>query len=1348
MTTVNLTIDEKNLSVKKDKTILEICKENGIEIPTLCYDEELKPNGSCGICIAEIIGHGIVSSCSTLVADGMVIQTKNSKIISIRKQRLEGLLAEHYGDCEAPCHLACPAGVDIQGYIALIKRGAYKEAVELIRESLPLPAIIGRICPHPCEEACRRNIVDEPISICSLKRFVADHEIMNGVKFIPQKKPNSGFKVAIIGSGPAGLSAAYYLSLMGHENVIFESLPKPGGMLRYGIPDYRLPQDILDKEIDTIKELGTTIETEQVFGKDFTLNTLLDNGFNAVFLAIGAHQSYNMKIVGEDLDGVIQGIDFLRNVILNKQSNIKDKRVVVIGGGNTAIDASRTALRLGAKEVTIVYRRSRAEMPASVWEIEEAEEEGIKLHFLASPVKVLGHNGKVSEIECIKMELGEPDSSGRRRPIPIKGSEFTIPVDIVIPAIGQFADLSCLKEDKDIEVIKRSIVVNQNTLMTNINGVFSGGDCISGAATAVEAIAAGKKAALSINSFLKNKKLINDDYLYNVSKGMLEDLNEMEFSHIEKLPRAKMPSRGPNERKNDFVEFEKGFSEKTAKKESKRCLECGCKAALDCKLRQLVTEYEVYAPCKDISHYSVDISHAFIERDPNKCIVCGLCVQTCREIQGVGAINLSYRVDKFEETCESCGHCMVTCPTGALVSKNALKPAYEIKTICTYCGCGCGIYLGVRGNTIVNARGDIDNHASHGRLCVKGRFGNEFVNHPDRLTTPLIKRDGKFVEATWREAIKLITKKFSSYKGGQFASISSAKCTNEENYLIQKFTRAVMGTNNIDHCARLCHAPSVAGLAQSFGSGAMTNSIDEIGNAACILAIGTNTTVAHPIIGLQVKKAVRNGTKLIVANPKRIDLCRFADIFLQHNPGTDVPLLMGIMKVILDEELHDPNFIKNRCENFVDFKESLKEFDLKTVEEITEVNQEKIKKAALCYTKNKPASILYSMGITQHTHGTDNVLATSNLALLTGNVGKESSGVNPLRGQSNVQGACDMAALPNVYPGYQKVTDLNIKNKFEKAWGCNLSPNPGLTHTEIFDAVYDGKIKAMYMVGENPILSEANASHVEDALKRMEFLVVQDIFLTETAEFADVVLPSASFAEKDGTFTNTERRVQRVRKVIEPIGNSKPDWWITCQIAKILGGKGFDFKHPKEIQDEIASLTPSYKGITYERLENGGLQWPCTTKDHPGTKFLHSERFATINGKGKFMPLKYKPPVELPDNEYPYLLTTDRSLYHFHTSTMSRKVEGLNILNSEELLKISPKDALALGIADGDLVEVSSRRGKVKVKANVTDICPPGVVSLTFHFHETPTNILTNCAIDPVAKIPETKVCAVRINKI
>ena len=478
----------------------------------------------------------------------------------------------------------------------------------------------------------------------------------------------------------------------------------------------------------------------------------------------------------------------------------------------------------------------------------------------------------------------------------------------------------------------------------------------------------------------------------------------------------------------------------------------------------------------------VDSSNPFFDRDLNKCILCGKCVRVCDEILGVGAIDLIYRGyaskvatfgDKpiIDSNCVSCGECVAHCPVAALMPKKAERPTEEVASTCPYCGVGCGIYLGVRNGQLVGVRGRRDGTVNNGWLCVKGRFGIiEFVHHRERLKTPLIKKDGEFAEASWDEALELVASKLASYKPDEVAVISSAKCTNEENYIIQKFARVVLGTNNIDHCARLCHAPSVAGLAQSFGSGAMTNSINEIREAGCILAIGTNTTEAHPIIGLEVKKAVDNGAKLIVANPREIDLVRFSHIWLRHQPGSDVALLMGMAKVIVDEGLLDRAFIDESCENFDAFKKSLKGFSLEFAESTTGVPKEKIAEAARIYATDKPSSILYAMGITQHSHGTDNVIATANLAMLTGNIGKPSTGVNPLRGQNNVQGACDMGALPNVYTGYQAVSDANARRKFETAWGCKLPEKPGLTVTEIFDAAYQGKIKALYIIGENPLL--------------------------------------------------------------------------------------------------------------------------------------------------------------------------------------------------------------------------------------------------------------------------------------
>jgi formate dehydrogenase alpha subunit len=553
----------------------------------------------------------------------------------------------------------------------------------------------------------------------------------------------------------------------------------------------------------------------------------------------------------------------------------------------------------------------------------------------------------------------------------------------------------------------------------------------------------------------------------------------------------------------------------------------------------------------------------------------------------------------------------------------------------------------------------------------------------------------------------------------------------------------------------------VAGLATSFGSAAMTNSIDEVQDAACLLVVGSNTTEAHPIIGLQVRKAVREkGAKLIVVNPKEIDLCRLAELWLRLRPGTDLALLNGLAHVILREGLQDSAFIEERTEGFEEWRETVERYNPDLVSKITGVPAEQIEQAARMYATagGRPggaSSILYTMGVTQHTSGTDNVKAVANLAMLTGNLGKPSSGVNPLRGQSNVQGACDVGALPDVYTGYQKVAQESARAKFEDAWGCELPSEPGKTIPEMVDAIESGRIKAMYIVGENPLISDPDINHLRRALESLEFLVVQDIFLTETAQLADVVLPGVSFAEKDGTVTNTERRVQRVRKAIDPIGESRPDWQIVQEVAsrtaRKIGGDtarladGFRQAGPAEVMEEIARLTPSYAGVSFERLETGGLQWPVPTPEHPGTAILHVGKFA--RGNGLFSSVEYLPPAELPDEEYPLLLTTGRRLYHYHTGTMTRRVKGLDALMDREYVQIHPSDAARLGIADGEAVRVSSRRGRAEATAQVTASVPEGVVFMDFHFAESPANALTTSAHDPVAKIAELKVCAVKVQR-
>ncbi len=1344
---ITITVDDKDIKAKRRQTILEAARSAGIYVPSLCYYPGLKPlpqvipDEACQLCIVEVNGN-LVLSCSTPVSEKMVVKTATPKIRELQQKTLLAILVRQptdicfeKRDCELqkaidyiglkdipvhiprslptlednpffgrdsnfcilcnrclrvceeirglgviepafPCYKACPAGIDIPRYIRLIAKGRPSAALAVIREKVPFPAVLGRVCAAPCQEECRRGLdVDKALHIRMLKRFAADNSDdswKKQAKFLP----STGKSVAVVGAGPAGLTCAYYLAKLGHKVTVFEALPQPGGMMRVGIPEYRLPRDILRSEIDEIEKMGVEIKLNTRID---SLDSLFQEGYQAIFLAIGAHKEMKLGVEGEELLGVIGCVEFLRQFNLGEKVKVGDK-VGVIGGGNVAIDSARAALRLGAKKVTIFYRRTKNEMPAQQEEVEQALEEGVEIIFLAAPSKIIKRNGNLN-LELIRMELGEPDSSGRRRPVPIKGSEFNASLDTLIAAIGEQPEVPA---GFQVELGRGNVLKVKEDLSTSRDGIFAGGDCKSGPALVINAIDAGRKAAQSIDRYLGGRGDITE-CLVSAEEAV---------AWLEEAPTgerlATVSYLAPETRIHALSEIEQGMTWETAVAEAQRCLQCNAIAPLEGR--------------------------------------------TLREVG-----------------CEFCGACVDSCPTGALTdlaTRGIAQPDRVVTTICPYCGVGCQLKLEVKDEKIIASKPDPDGVANHGQACVKGRFGiAEFVHHPERLTSPLIRKNGELKEASWDEALELVAEKLKRYSPQEVAVIASAKCTNEENYVMQKFARAVPGTNNIDHCARLCHAPSVAGLVQSFGSGAMTNSIDEAEGADCILAIGTNTSVSHPVIGLRIKRAVQNGARLIVANPMKINLCRFADIWLRLRPGTDVALLMGMMKVIVDEGLLDSSFIEQRCQDFDIFKDSLSNFNLDFVEQVTGVPSKDIAEAARMYATSKPATILfYTMGITQHSHGTDNVLATANLAMLTGNVGKPSTGVNPLRGQNNVQGACDMGSLPNVYPGYQAVSDPAIREKFQAAWGCELPPSPGLTLVEIFDAAYRKEIKALYLIGENPTLSDPDAQHVREALARLDFFVVQDIFLSETAKLAHVVLPAASFAEKDGTFTNTERRVQRVRKAIEPIGDSKPDWWIICQVAQRLGAKGFDYRHPSDIMEEIRNLTPSYGGIGYQRLEDGGLQWPCPTDDHVGTPILHTNTF--VRGKGRFVPLQYIPPGEMPDEDYPLILTTGRSLYHFHTGTMTRKVSGLNIIEPEGVVEMNRQDASQLSIAQGDKVKVSSRRGEVITKAKVTEALAPGVVFMTFHFAESAANILTNPKLDPVSKIPELKVSAVKVEKL
>ncbi len=782
----------------------------------------------------------------------------------------------------------------------------------------------------------------------------------------------------------------------------------------------------------------------------------------------------------------------------------------------------------------------------------------------------------------------------------------------------------------------------------------------------------------------------------------------------------------------------------------------------------------------------------FVHVDMNKCILCGRCVRACAEVQGRFVWGLSERgydskvvagLDQpmLEARCESCGACVAYCPTGALDNKMSIgmgKADKVVSTTCTYCGVGCTVELNVKDNHIIRVTSSPEGMVNGMRLCVKGRYGYDFVHHPDRLTKPLV-RDyllngtkraggadrGKWVEVDWETALSITTKKIvelrDSFGADSIGVLSSAKCTNEENYLMQKFARQVVGTNNIDHCARLCHSSTVAGLATSFGSGAMTNSMDDItAKAESIFVIGSNTTEQHPVFGTMIRQAVlKRDVKLIVADPRKIDLTEFATLHLWIKPGTDIALINGLMYIIFEKGYEDLEFIANRTENFEEFKANVMQYTPEITAEITGVPVEQLYEAADILGTSKPCAIFWAMGITQHIVGVQNVRTCANLQMILGNVGVPGGGVNPLRGQNNVQGACDMGALPNVYPAYQAVVNDELRQKFEKAWGTPLSPTLGATVTEMIPSIAQGKIKAMYVLGENPIMSDPDTNHVRHCLEQLDFMVLQEIFPSETADYADVLLPGVTFAEKDGTFTNTERRVQLVRKAVDPIGEARDDWQITSEIAErvLAAGQrkadpeapyaGWKYESPAQIMAEVAALAPSYSGVTFERLENGErLQWPVKGLDHPGTPILHLGQFT--RGKGVFAVTQHIPPIELPDKEYPVLLSTGRVLYHWHGGEMTRRAKGLMAVYGQSLIEVNPEDAQKLGINGNRKVRVTSRRGSIEAEAWVTDRVPSGMVYANFHFPESPTNELTIAALDPIAKIPEFKVCAVKVELV
>jgi formate dehydrogenase major subunit len=775
-------------------------------------------------------------------------------------------------------------------------------------------------------------------------------------------------------------------------------------------------------------------------------------------------------------------------------------------------------------------------------------------------------------------------------------------------------------------------------------------------------------------------------------------------------------------------------------------------------------------PAPDLSHYAIAVNL-------DSCIQCTRCVRACREVQVNDVIGYAFRGDHSKivfdlddpmggSTCVACGECVQACPTGALMPARdvgMVVPDKKVNSVCPYCGVGCQLTYNIKDNKILYVDGR-EGPANLARLCVKGRYGFDYVHHKQRLTKPLIRKDGipkhadftmdpanpleYFREASWEEALDLAGSRLRSIRDSgtrTLAGFGSAKGTNEEAYLFQKLVRLGFGSNNVDHCTRLCHASSVAALLEGIGSAAVSNQVNDVARAEVIFLIGANPISNHPVAATFIKNAAKNGTTLIYADPRKSELSRHAKYMLQFKPDTDVALLNAMMHAIVDEGLVDEAFVNDRTSGYEELRKNVADYSPEAMAPLCGIPAETIREVARIFATSKGSMILWGMGVSQHVHGTDNARCLIALCLMTGQVGRPGSGLHPLRGQNNVQGASDSGLIPMVFPDYQRVDNDEARARFEKLWGAKLDPKPGLTVVEIIHDILAGNTRGMYIMGENPAMSDPDAHHAREALAKLECLVVQEIFLTETCYYADVILPATAWPEKDGTVTNTDRMVQLGRKALDAPGDAKPDLWIIQELARRLG---LDWRYPgpKEVFNEMRLAMDSIAGITWERLEaESSVTYPCENEGDPGTPVVFTDRFPTATGRAKFVPADIVPAAERPDNEYPFVLITGRQLEHWHTGAMTRRASVLDAIEPDPTALVHPLDLDAMGAAPGDVITIESRRGIISLYARSDDGTPRGAVFVPFCFYEAAANLLTNPALDPFGKIPEFKYCAVKV---
>ena len=1173
MDKINIILNGKPTKGNPNEYILDIAKREGIIIPTLCNDDRLEPYSSCFVCVVEIEGNPKPQpACSTRIAEGMVINTESKKVVDSRQTALNLLLSNHYADCVAPCKETCPAGVDVQGYISLIEKGLYSEAVALIKEVNPLPAICGRVCVRPCEAACRRNLLDEEtgVGIDYMKRFAADYDLQSVNKFVPAKEKSTGKKVAVIGAGPGGLAAAYYLQLKGHQCDIYEAQNHPGGWLRYGIPEYRLPNDIIDEEVKNMTDLGVNVFYNKKLGDNLKYKELQDN-YDATVLCIGSQRGTLIGTEGEDADGVFSGIDYLRNMETTGQRyDFKGKKVMVVGGGNTAMDCCRSAMRCNSTDVKVVYRRTEKEMPANPIEIHESKLEGIEYLLLHNPVRVnKDENGKLKSVTLIKMELGEPDASGRRRPMPIEGSEFDLEVDYILAAIGQKTDINFLE---DVNSVAKNgqlqankwgdVDANPKTLQTGIKSMFAAGDGVSGPATLIEAIAQANIAWLSCHQYLTGQELIPAKKPFISKKDNFKTQTSEDYlGRYQKQMREEMPVLDPDNRCN-YKEVELGYAdEDVALAETARCFECGCSEFFDCKLQEYATKYEVDQTFYkgEFKQSNVDFSHPLIEIDNNKCILCSKCVRVCDEIVGAKALGLVDRgFDTFvapslgksllETYCEDCGMCISICPTGAITENVPFKvlpiKAEKIETIDSFTSEGASIELLHKANFIFRAEGInglVNKKASIGKHA---KFGYRVFNDLERLTKPMLKVNGEWEETSFENALVIIKSKLQGAENNTMV-FAGGRLTNEELFLTQKFVRQALKTNNINS---FNYADRGAGYTNSSFKNVPFDQLEEAGK---IYIFGSNLNYDNSLINHMIFGAARrtNAEVILVTNDENAKLAYKCDTVI--NTKSYYAFIKAMNKVVAEKGLQNKFYIDGNVNGFDEYIKDLDSENLDSLCTDAGISTDEMIAFTKMYNNEQNAVLVFQ----ESEVSSNTALEFVNLAMITGKLGKTASGIIAIKEKNNSQGLIDMGIRATLGVG-----GVNLE-----AANCQC------------DRIKEGSFKNFIILGEDPLGTVINKNEIDGWFKNSEFMLVQDVFMTETAKAADLVLPASFHFETGGSFTNTQKYIQNFEKAQA----SKIELDNLQQLAAMLNMFGVEQSADKdvifeEISDALAK-TPELK---------------------------------------------------------------------------------------------------------------------------------------------------------------------------